>query len=73
MSGRYLDRQPILRAGLAVDGELRPVDSGGRPVHANVRAVGALLAGAEPWREKSGEGIAIASGFAAASRILEGP
>ena len=72
VSGRYLDPQPLLAAGLAVDADLRPVDGGGRAVHPNVRAVGAMLAGAEPWREKSGEGIAIASGFAAAYRILEG-
>jgi anaerobic glycerol-3-phosphate dehydrogenase len=29
------------------------------------------VAGAEPWREKSGEGICIAGAVAAASAILE--
>ena len=33
-----------------------------RPVWANLHAAGALVAGAEPWREKSGEGICLAGG-----------
>jgi anaerobic glycerol-3-phosphate dehydrogenase len=36
-----------------------------------VRIAGAAIAGAEPWREKSGEGITLATGYAAASSILE--
>jgi len=32
--------------------------------------VGGALGGAEPWREKSGEGIALASGHRAAQLIL---
>src|SRR5262249_1716424 len=51
-----LDPQPLSRAGLAVDDELRPVDLDGKLVYDNVYAVGAMLAGAEPWREKSGDG-----------------
>lgn len=70
LSPRHLDPQPLLRAGLAVDAAMRPVDGEGRPVWANLHAAGALVAGAEPWREKSGEGIAIAGGYAAASAIL---
>ena len=51
---------------------MRPVDPDGRLVWDNLHAVGGLVAGAEPWREKSGEGIAIAGGYRAASAILEG-
>jgi glycerol-3-phosphate dehydrogenase subunit B len=40
-------------------------------VWANLHAAGALVAGAEPWREKSGEGVALAGAFAAARAILE--
>jgi glycerol-3-phosphate dehydrogenase subunit B len=73
LSARHLDHQPLMRAGLTVDDAMRPVDAEGRPVWANLHAAGTLVAGAEPWREKSGEGIAIAGGVAAASAILEAP
>jgi glycerol-3-phosphate dehydrogenase subunit B len=73
LSPRHLDHQPLMRAGLTVDEAMRPVGEDGRPVWANLHAAGALVAGAEPWREKSGEGIAIAGGHAAASAILGGP
>ena len=66
----YFDEQPMARAGVAVDGELRPVGRDGAPVHANVRVVGASLAGAAPWREKSGDGISLSSGHRAAELIL---
>jgi glycerol-3-phosphate dehydrogenase subunit B len=71
LSGRYLDHQPLMAAGVAVDDDGRPVDDGGAPVWENLYAAGAIVAGALPWREKSGEGIAIAGGHRAARRILE--
>lgn len=66
----YLDHQPLATAGVAVDGSLRPVDGAGEVVFANVRVAGATLAGAEPWKEKSGDGISVATGYAAAASIL---
>jgi glycerol-3-phosphate dehydrogenase subunit B len=66
----YFDRHPLGRAGLAVDKRLRPVGPNG-PVYENLHAAGATLAGAEPWREASGNGISLATGFAAARAILE--
>lgn len=65
----YFDRHPFSRVGLAVDDDLRPLDSDGRPVITNLRAAGAMLAYAEPWREKSGDGISLATGYHAADRI----
>jgi glycerol-3-phosphate dehydrogenase subunit B len=61
--GEYLDEQPMARVGVAVDGELRAdgVD--------NVVVAGAALPGAVPWREHSGEGIALASGYRAAQVV----
>jgi glycerol-3-phosphate dehydrogenase subunit B len=59
----YFDEQPLARAGVAVDAELRP---GGV---ANVAVAGASLPGAVPWREGSGEGIALASGYRAAQIV----
>jgi glycerol-3-phosphate dehydrogenase subunit B len=66
----YFDRHPISRAGLEVDAKLRPIGPAG-PVYLNLHAAGATLAGAEPWREASGNGISLATGFAAAQAILE--
>jgi anaerobic glycerol-3-phosphate dehydrogenase len=40
-------------------------------VLSNVVVAGATLAGAEPWREASGNGISLATGHAAARTILE--
>lgn len=71
LSPRHLDRQPLMRAGLAVDERMRPVGDDGAPVWANLHAIGAVVGGAEPWREKSGEGICLAGAVAAASAILE--
>jgi glycerol-3-phosphate dehydrogenase subunit B len=67
----YFDDQPLARAGLAVDEELRPVDADGAPAFENLHAAGATLAGATPWREASGNGLSLATGYAAASAILE--
>jgi glycerol-3-phosphate dehydrogenase subunit B len=62
----YLAEQPMARVGVAVDAELRAEGA------ENVLVVGAALPGAVPWREASGEGIALASGSRAAELILAG-
>jgi glycerol-3-phosphate dehydrogenase subunit B len=60
----YFDDQPMARAGIAVDRDLRPEGV------ENVMVVGASLAGAEPWREKSGDGISLSTGLRAADLIV---
>jgi glycerol-3-phosphate dehydrogenase subunit B len=60
----YLAEQPMARVGVAVDAQLRAEGA------ENVLVAGAALPGAVPWRELSGEGIAVASGYRAASVIL---
>jgi glycerol-3-phosphate dehydrogenase subunit B len=60
----YFDSHPLGRAGVAVDAELRPEG------HENVLVAGATLAGAEPWKEKSGDGISLATGHRAAELVL---
>ncbi len=65
------DDHPMAKAGLAVDERLRPLGPDGAAAFDNLFAAGAVLAGAEPWRERSGNGLALATGFAAASHILE--
>jgi glycerol-3-phosphate dehydrogenase subunit B len=67
----YLQEQPLDRVGVAVDDGLRPTDGDGRPAYANLHAAGATLAGAAPWREGSGNGLSLATGYAAAGAILE--
>jgi glycerol-3-phosphate dehydrogenase subunit B len=67
----YFDEHPMGRAGVAVDGEQRPVTRAGVRVFDNVLVAGATLAGAEPWREKSGDGLSVATGYRAAGLILE--
>ena len=69
----YLADQPMARAGVATDAELRPLDAGSQRVYDNVLVAGATLAGAEPWREKSGDGISLATGYRAAELIRPAP
>jgi glycerol-3-phosphate dehydrogenase subunit B len=67
----YFDEHALSRAGVAIDERMRPVNGDGGPVYENLHAAGATLAGAVPWREGSGNGLSLASGYAAASAILE--
>jgi glycerol-3-phosphate dehydrogenase subunit B len=62
--GDYLADQPMSTVGIAVDGSLQAegID--------NVLVAGAALPGAVPWREGSGEGIALATGYHAAQLVL---
>jgi len=62
--GEYLAEQPMARVGVAVDGALRAEGV------ENVLVAGAALPGAVPWREGSGEGLALASGHRAAEVVL---
>jgi glycerol-3-phosphate dehydrogenase subunit B len=66
----YFDAQPLATAGVATDDLLRPVDGSGNPVYENLHAAGAILGGATPWKEKSGSGISVVTGYAAAEAIL---
>lgn len=55
--------QPFGRFGLAVDEDLRPLAAGGEPALENVHFAGAGLAGYDYCFEKSGNGVAVASGY----------
>ena len=63
---------PINRVGLTTDDGLRPVDGSGRPICENLCAAGAILAGHDWVREKSGAGISVVTAHAAAERIAAG-
>lgn len=60
---------PVDRAGLRVDPAMRPLDADGAVAYPNLYAAGALLRGAVPWRELSGNGLALATGLVAADAI----
>ena len=62
---RYFDHQPMSSVGIAVDSTLRADGV------ENVFVAGASLPGAEPWREGSGEGIALATGHFAAQAVID--
>ncbi|MEF8773226.1 MAG: glycerol-3-phosphate dehydrogenase subunit GlpB [Halobacteriales archaeon] len=53
------------RFGVEFDGELRPLAADGAVAYENLRAAGAVLAGADFPAEKSGSGVSIATGVAA--------
>jgi glycerol-3-phosphate dehydrogenase subunit B len=63
---------PIGAAGVATDGSLRPLDAAGEVIYENVFVAGATLSGGRPWREGSGNGISLATGWAAAANVIEG-
>lgn len=67
----YFGPQPMARAGVAADARLRPVREDGTPAIENVLVVGATLAGALASREKSGDGISLATGHRAGELIVE--
>jgi glycerol-3-phosphate dehydrogenase subunit B len=61
---------PIEAAGIRTDAGLRPFAHDGRSApFANVRVVGALLAGQRALRELCGDGVAVASGWRAANEL----
>ena len=60
---------PIEAAGILTDPDLHPADAAGRTLD-NVFVTGALLAGQRALRERCGDGVAVASGWRAANRIL---
>ena len=61
---------PIEAAGIRTDHALHPLDPAtGKPAVANALVAGALLAGQRALRERSGDGIAIASGWRAAGEL----
>jgi glycerol-3-phosphate dehydrogenase subunit B len=63
--------QPLFSSGVAVNEQWQPVAQDGQPVYHNLWAAGGLLAHTDPIRERSLEGIAVATGVAAGQAILQ--
>jgi glycerol-3-phosphate dehydrogenase subunit B len=57
--------QPLLSAGVRVDGALRPLDERGHPAHPRLFAAGALIGGHEQATDGTGLGVAILTGYLA--------
>ncbi len=55
---------PVYRAGLTVNAQFQPLNGGSQPVYDNVYAAGTTLSHSEVIRERSFEGVALATGFA---------
>lgn len=62
---------PISKAGVRTNSRLNPVDEKGRVVLENLFAVGSILGDHDPTREKSGTGVAIATGYKAIRNLVE--
>ncbi len=57
--------QPFNSFGVEVNENLQPTDSGGKVIYENLYAAGGILAHADSMAEKSGGGVAIATGYVA--------
>lgn len=68
----YWAPHPLFEVGVRADRAGRPIDADGNVVHPNLYLAGDIIAGAERWAEKSGEGIALASAVRAAASIIGG-
>lgn len=60
---------PVFRGGIRVNQTFQPVDENGKLLYTNLWAVGSGLAAADPIQERSLDGIAVATGIAAAQAI----
>lgn len=63
------ETQPFAKLGLEVDEKMRPLDSDGKVIINNVFVAGRNLRGYDFCFEKSGNGVAIASGYQAAMSV----
>jgi glycerol-3-phosphate dehydrogenase subunit B len=64
--------QPLLAAGVRVDGAMRPVDEGGAPVVPGLFAAGAVVGGHEHAADGTGLGVAIWTGWLAGRAAARG-
>jgi glycerol-3-phosphate dehydrogenase subunit B len=65
LSDRMVADQVAFRAGVRIDGSLRPLDQTGRPVHPRLFAAGSVISGYDPASDKTGLGVAIFTGYLA--------
>ncbi|EPH02440.1 glycerol-3-phosphate dehydrogenase, anaerobic, B subunit [Propionibacterium sp. oral taxon 192 str. F0372] len=68
----WFDPQPLFEVGVRADVHGRAVNADNEPVFRNLYVAGDIIAGAQRWIEKSGEGTAIATALRAADGLAEG-
>jgi glycerol-3-phosphate dehydrogenase len=70
----FLNREghPIFSAGIVVNEQFQPLNAGQEPAFTNLWAAGNLLAHSDALQERSLEGVAVATGIAAARAIVGG-
>lgn len=69
-SADFFGKHVISTLGVKTDASMRPVDSEGNPLLENVHFCGRSLSGYDFTAEKSGHGVALASGHLAAGKAL---
>jgi glycerol-3-phosphate dehydrogenase subunit B len=67
----FFNGHPIHEAGILIDSSFRPVDQKGEQLLGNVWIAGSILAGHDCIREKSREGIEIATGYWATKNAFQ--
>ncbi len=67
----YATWQPLYSAGVRVDAALRPLVPNGDVAAERVFCAGELIGGFDPARERTGMGVALLTGLAAAARAKE--
>jgi glycerol-3-phosphate dehydrogenase subunit B len=60
-----LEGQPLSYTGVKVNNNLQPVDTSGKIMFENLFVAGATLYGYDPFLEKSGNGVALVTGYKA--------
>jgi glycerol-3-phosphate dehydrogenase len=60
---------PIFFSGIEVDGDFHPIDEDGNVLFKNLSVTGSLLADVDPLRQRSLEGIALATGYTVGERL----
>ncbi|HEX3015583.1 MAG TPA: anaerobic glycerol-3-phosphate dehydrogenase subunit GlpB [Desulfobacteria bacterium] len=65
----FLGEQPYAKVGVEVDKNLRPLRPNGQVAVNNVMVTGRMLAHWDPWLEKCGGGVSLASGYLAGGLI----
>ncbi|MBM4384872.1 MAG: FAD-binding protein [Deltaproteobacteria bacterium] len=67
----YATWQPLYNAGVRVDASLRPLKPAGGPAAERTFCAGELIGGFDPARERTGMGVALITGLAAAARAID--
>ncbi len=69
---RFLDPKghAVYGSGLRVNSNFRPVDNSGAVLYPNLFAAGSIIGGCDPLRERSLDGIALATAFAAVQNSI---